>query len=49
VKTRPFMQPGDVVTATLIDERGALSLGGQENKIIPPGPRDSAGSARRAP
>jgi len=33
VKTQPFMQPGDVVTATLIDELRALSLGGQENTI----------------
>jgi hypothetical protein len=30
---RPFLQPGDVVTATLADSRG-LSLGGLANKIV---------------
>jgi 2-keto-4-pentenoate hydratase/2-oxohepta-3-ene-1,7-dioic acid hydratase in catechol pathway len=30
---RPFLQPGDLVTATLADSRG-LSLGGLANKIV---------------
>jgi 2-keto-4-pentenoate hydratase/2-oxohepta-3-ene-1,7-dioic acid hydratase in catechol pathway len=33
VKVRPFMQPGDMVTATLEDTLRQLSLGGQENPI----------------
>jgi hypothetical protein len=49
VKTRPFMQPGDVVTATLIDELRALSLGGQENTISQQVPLQPTGAARRAP
>ncbi len=49
VKTRPFMQPGDVVTATLMDELRTLSLGGQENTISQHVPLQPAGAARRAP
>ncbi len=49
VKTRPFMQPGDVVTATLIDDLRALSLGGQENTISQQVPLQPKGAARRAP
>ena len=30
---RPFLQPGDLVTATLADSRG-LSLGGLANRIV---------------
>src|SRR5882724_3786767 len=33
-KGRPFMKPGDVVTATLHDELRGQSLGGQENSVI---------------
>jgi 2-keto-4-pentenoate hydratase/2-oxohepta-3-ene-1,7-dioic acid hydratase in catechol pathway len=33
VKFRPFMQPGDLVTATLVDRLRQRSLGGQENVI----------------
>jgi 2-keto-4-pentenoate hydratase/2-oxohepta-3-ene-1,7-dioic acid hydratase in catechol pathway len=32
-KGRPFLQPGDVVTASLTDCRQNVSLGGQQNKI----------------
>jgi 2-keto-4-pentenoate hydratase/2-oxohepta-3-ene-1,7-dioic acid hydratase in catechol pathway len=35
---RPFLQPGDLVTATLADSRG-LSLGGLANKIVEAGHR----------
>ena len=33
-KGRPFMKPGDVVTATLHDDLRGQSLGGQENSVI---------------
>jgi 2-keto-4-pentenoate hydratase/2-oxohepta-3-ene-1,7-dioic acid hydratase in catechol pathway len=33
---RPFLQPGDLVTATLVDSRG-LSLGGLANRIVESG------------
>jgi 2-keto-4-pentenoate hydratase/2-oxohepta-3-ene-1,7-dioic acid hydratase in catechol pathway len=33
VKTRPFMKPGDVVTAMLRDVRTGRSLGGLANRI----------------
>lgn len=36
VKSRPFMQPGDVVTATLVDGLRQRPLGGQENTIAAP-------------
>jgi 2-keto-4-pentenoate hydratase/2-oxohepta-3-ene-1,7-dioic acid hydratase in catechol pathway len=46
VKFRPFMQPGDVVTATLADTLRNRALGGQENTIAAaaaePAGRDSA-------
>jgi 2-keto-4-pentenoate hydratase/2-oxohepta-3-ene-1,7-dioic acid hydratase in catechol pathway len=49
VKTRPFMQPGDVVSSTLVDDLSGLSLGGQENTIALPRPREAVGASRRAP
>ena len=42
-KGRPFLQPGDLVTATLSDLRG-VSLGGLANRVL-----DAAGTTRRAP
>jgi len=36
VKFRPFMQPGDIVTATLTDTLRQQALGGQENAIAAP-------------
>ena len=32
-KARPFLQPGDVVTATLQDGRRGISLGGLQNRV----------------
>ena len=32
-KFRPFLQPGDVVTASLYDQHTGLSLGGQQNRV----------------
>ena len=37
LKGRPFMQPGDVVTATLVDTLRNQPLGGQENAVAAPG------------
>ena len=35
-KFRPFMKPGDVVTATLVDTLRHQAIGGQENRIAAP-------------
>jgi 2-keto-4-pentenoate hydratase/2-oxohepta-3-ene-1,7-dioic acid hydratase in catechol pathway len=50
VKFRPFMKPGDVVTATLVDTLRDQQIGGQENRIAPPNAagRDSTTVARAA-
>jgi len=45
VKTRPFMQPGDIVTATLVDTLNNRPLGGQENTIAAAEPAQKARSA----
>jgi 2-keto-4-pentenoate hydratase/2-oxohepta-3-ene-1,7-dioic acid hydratase in catechol pathway len=47
-KFRPFMKPGDVVTATLVDTLRHHTIGGQENRIAAPhaAGRDSTPVAR---
>jgi 2-keto-4-pentenoate hydratase/2-oxohepta-3-ene-1,7-dioic acid hydratase in catechol pathway len=49
-KFRPFMKPGDVVTATLVDTLRNQPIGGQENRIMAPpaAQRDSTPDARAA-
>jgi 2-keto-4-pentenoate hydratase/2-oxohepta-3-ene-1,7-dioic acid hydratase in catechol pathway len=49
-KFRPFMKPGDVVTATLVDTLRDQQIGGQENRIAAPNAagRDSTTVARAA-
>jgi 2-keto-4-pentenoate hydratase/2-oxohepta-3-ene-1,7-dioic acid hydratase in catechol pathway len=39
-KGRPFLRPGDVVTANLTDCRQNLSLGGQQNRVTAPARRE---------
>jgi 2-keto-4-pentenoate hydratase/2-oxohepta-3-ene-1,7-dioic acid hydratase in catechol pathway len=44
-KGRPFMQPGDVVKATLHDDRHGRALGGQANIIVAKMPAERSASA----